>query len=79
MLSKILFAIIFCIYTTSDCLVTDQFHRECGDMDLRSYESLDRLENCSVITGNLVIVFLTLDQTSYESEQINARQFPNLK
>lgn len=50
--------------------------QECGTMEIRLYKHLDRLTNCSVITGNLALVFPSFDLPDYSSEDINSRVFP---
>ena len=51
---------------------------QCGDLEVRSYKSLDRLTNCTAILGNLTIVFPSIIEpyADYTEQEINNRSFP---
>lgn len=50
---------------------------ECGSRNIRQYTSMDLLDNCTVILGNLVVVLPVIPD--YTSEEINNRTFPLLR
>lgn len=54
----------------------------CNSVEIRSYKSLNLLTNCSVVEGNLILIFpdvLLEDNPDYTSEEINNRSFPLLR
>lgn len=51
--------------------------QECDTMDIRNYKELDALNNCTVILGNLALVFPPVyENPEYSTEDINNRIFP---
>lgn len=49
----------------------------CDTVEVRSYTQLSRLQNCTHVTGNVVMVFNVLDSNpEYSSEEINNLSFP---
>lgn len=49
----------------------------CNTVDVRAYKDLDQLENCTVVVGNVYLVFpLFTDKLDYTWEEINSRSFP---
>lgn len=50
--------------------------KECEELDIRSYHELEKLTNCTVILGNLALVFPVIEMSSYTEEEINNRTFP---
>lgn len=51
--------------------------QECETVDVRTYSELDKLNNCTVILGNLALVFPPVyENPEYSREEINNRTFP---
>lgn len=63
-----LMAVIFCLKSVN--------LEECGSISVRLYEDLPLLTNCSVVLGNLALVFPIPDEPNYSANEINNWTFP---
>lgn len=50
--------------------------KDCGSVDVRNFKDLGNLANCTVILGNLALVFPIPYGANYKAEEINSLRFP---
>ena len=48
----------------------------CDTVDVRNYTNLYKLQNCTVIIGNLILIFPLIEGPNYTRQEINSLSFP---
>lgn len=72
--SRLLIAVVM---TMTLIFVKVTLAKDCGSLEIRDFRDLESLTNCTVILGNLALVFPVLEFViNYKPEEINAMKFP---